>query len=129
MEYFISFTEQKLLFNTESTQHLLGFLPTLIQESIKHQDREVYLGASKLLKTVKERKTKFVNQLRSKIILDSPWSINFYHKIEKINSELNIEIHDYFAKKMDAKESAAREQKLNHLINQLNFCFYDSSTN
>jgi predicted metal-dependent hydrolase len=101
----------------------------LIQESIKHQDREVYLGASKLLKTAKERKTKFVNQLRSKIILDSPWSINFYHKIEKINSELNTEIHDYFEKKMDAKESAAREQKLNHLINQLNFCFYDSSTN
>ena len=100
----------------------------LINESIQFSDPEMFLGISELFQTVKRRKTTLIKELKDKIILDSEWSVGLYHRIFKLNAELKTGIREILTMQMDPKEKAAREQKLNHLITQLNYLFYETSS-
>ena len=68
-----------------------------------------------------------IEKLKNKIILDSEWSVGLFHRIFRLNQDLKKEIHDILTVQMESKEMVAREQKLNYLINQLNYLFYESS--
>ena len=100
----------------------------LINESIQFSDAEMFLGISELSQTVKKRKTNLIKGLKDKIILDSEWSVRLYQKIFKLNAELKTGIREILTMQMDPKETAAREHKLNHLVTQLNYMFYETST-
>ena len=68
-----------------------------------------------------------IAKLKNKIILDSEWSVGLFHRIFRLNQDLKKEIHDILTVQMESKEMVAREQKLNYLINQLNYLFFESS--
>ena len=68
-----------------------------------------------------------IEKLKNKSILDSEWSVGLFHRIFRLNQDLKKEIHDILTVQMESKEMVAREQKLNYLINQLNYLFFESS--